>query len=266
VIAQDRKFFFFRACKFLSLGVVLFAASVSSASSTITVKPECVISAANFHHADTTDTISSIAYNTTNSKLADLSREFLKPPTNTTGLNEPAVCQIKSLPATPTAILTVVIGFLCVSLTRDRRIWLAALAGLLWAGQTGLHAIPRLALHISHKAHNKQKLCAKLSQPHGLDNFHHARCKVEGTEYISLLHYLAGIPHPGNISQLSLQLSTFKTFAQIDENFETSQCAIVSLPGIAQLTNFPATAAEQFISFSPAFTFIHIPRGPPILS
>jgi len=65
------------------------------------------------------------------SHLARIADEFLKPPPAFTG-SQAAPFGAKSLPPVPGALLMGLTGFLCVSLVRDRRFWLAALAGLLW--------------------------------------------------------------------------------------------------------------------------------------
>ncbi len=83
-----------------------------------------------------------------NSHLAAIGKEILKPPADFT--DSPPL-GAKSLPPVPAALFMVLTGFLCVSLVKDRKVWLAVLVGLLWAGQAGFHAIPQLAAHISKK-------------------------------------------------------------------------------------------------------------------
>jgi hypothetical protein len=188
-------------------------------------------------------------------KLANLGREFLQPPPSFAGLSDTQGNYVKPLPAVPTAVLMVLSGFLCVSLVRDRRVWLAALAGLLWAGQIGIQALPQLALRLSHGNLNKQQLCAALSYPSYLENSHRLRSDIEGTQYIGLLHHLAGIPEAKSC------------YLHKDTHTYTSQPAvIIAQTGLNPLLVCLASRAEQFISFSPAFIFDTIPRGPPILA
>ena len=123
-----------------------------------------------------------------NSHLAQAAAEFLKPPPAFTG-SPAAPVGVKTLPAVPGALLMGLTGFLCVSLVKDRRFWLAALAGLLWVGQTGIQAVPQLAVRISHKNHIAQQLDTQLTYPYYLENSR-LRSDVDGTQYIGLLRHL----------------------------------------------------------------------------
>ena len=137
--------------------------------------------------ADATCTIES-----GNSHLAGVAAEFLKPPPAFTGSPTLPV-GAKSLPAVPGALLMGLTGFLCVSLVKDRRFWLAALAGLLWLGQAGIQAVPQLAIRLSHRNHTARQLDTELNYPYYLENSR-LRSDIEGTQYIGLLHHLEGIP------------------------------------------------------------------------
>jgi hypothetical protein len=67
------------------------------------------------------------------------------------------------LPGVPATFFLVATGFVCVSLVRDRRAWLAGLAALLWLGQAGLHALPQLAAgQTSFKKLYQQRGCEQL--------------------------------------------------------------------------------------------------------
>jgi hypothetical protein len=176
------------------------------------------------------------------------------------------------LPAVPAAIFIALIGFLCVSFVKDRRVWLAALAALLWAGQAGIQAVPQLALRLSHRNHNRQQLDTKLAYPYYLNNSSRRRSDIEGTQYIGLLHHLAGIPD-STMSLLLLQESrevTTQLCYRLNPSKNTSsfqsQFAFLSEQyGLNSLFNCLAARVKQFISFSPAFIFENLARGPPIL-
>lgn len=188
--------------------------------------------------------------------LARAAAEFLKPPPTFTGSPATPV-GAKSLPAVPGALLMGLTGFLCVSLVKDRRLWLAALTGLLSVGQTGIQAVPQLAIHFSHRSHIEQRFDAELTYSYKLENSR-LRSDVEGTQYIGLLHHLAGIPPAGTISLLS-QVS-----GQTGDEFKAPQFAIISLSThIISATNCLAEKVEQIIYFSPAFIFDNLARGPP---
>ncbi|MHC4461060.1 MAG: hypothetical protein ACYS6W_18235 [Planctomycetota bacterium] len=181
-----------------------------------------------------------------NSHLAEVAAEFLKPPAAFTG-SQALPVGAKSLPAVPGALLMVLTGFLCVSLVKDRKVWLAALAGLLWLGQAGIQAVPQLALRLSHRNHIEQQFSAELTYPYYLENSNRLRSDTEGTQYIGLLHHLAGIPQD-TLSFLSLS-------AIIPEQYSLNS-----------LLNCLTLKIEQFTYFSPAFIFENLPRGPPKLT
>ncbi len=190
------------------------------------------------------------------SLLSEAAAEFLKPP-HTFQSSPDTVVGAKSLPAVPGALLMGLTGFLCVSLVKDRRFWLAAFTGLLWAGQTGIQALPHLAVHFSNRSHIGQQFDAELTYQYNLGNAR-LRSDVEGTRYIGLLHHLAGIP--------DRTMSSFlQRSSQTEDEFRAPQFAIL---GLSSCNNIPATKClaakvEQIIFFSPAFIFDNLARGPP---
>jgi hypothetical protein len=191
--------------------------------------------------------------------LARAAAEFLKPPPTFTG-SEATPVGAKSLPAVPGALLMGLTGFLCVSLVKDRRFWLAALTGLLSVGQTGIQAVPQLAMHFSHRNHIEQQFDAELTYPYTLENSR-LRSDVEGTQYIGLLHHLAGIPPDGKMSLLSQESG------QTGDEFRAPQFAIIGLsPLLNPALNCLAAKVERIIYFSPAFIFDNLARGPPKLT
>ena len=50
------------------------------------------------------------------------------------------LADVKRLPAAPAAVAMTLVGFLCVSLARDRRVWLGLACGLIWLAQAGVTA------------------------------------------------------------------------------------------------------------------------------
>lgn len=278
-MTQGEENAFFRVSKLVVITFSLFVVSLANAS--LTVTPQDAILTASLSPANTAGAISHIVGNVAgpiNTELANLSRELLKPPTDTAGLTNPMANRIKPLPAAPAAILMVLIGFLCVSLVRDRRVWLTGLAGLLWIGSAGVHAVPQLALRLSHKNHSRQQLCAELSYPYYLENSHRLRCDVEGTQYIGLLHYLAGIPDTGS-AFTNTRLGALITFSQPRQKLYSKVLsypykntypylsAIISEQySLNSLFKCLASKAKQFICFSPAFIFDELARGPPLFA
>ncbi len=227
---------------FLILTAANAAPTVSNSNSNFVVS---AVSPASDAHiplvADVTHTIESA-----NSHLAGVAAEFLKPPAAFTGSSAPPV-GAKSLPAVPGALLMVLTGFLCVSLVKDRKVWLAALAGLLWVGQAGIQAVPQLALRLSHRNHTAQQLDAELTYPYYLENSNRLRSDIEGTQYIGLLRHLAGIP-------------------QVTMSFLSPSAIISEQYSLNSLLNCLTLRVEQFTYFSPAFIFNNLARGPPELT
>jgi len=129
------------------------------------------------------------------SHLLSISEEFNKPPVRYDN-SRATVIRVKALPAAPGTLLMVFVGFLCVSLVKDRRIWFSILSGLLWAGQAGISLLPQLALNVSGRALNANQssyhYLACLYEPKHPNRL---RCDIEGTRYAGLLRHLAGIPN-----------------------------------------------------------------------
>ena len=183
-----------------------------------------------------------------NSHLASIGAELLKPPTDFT--NSPPA-GTKSMPAVPAALFMVLTGFLCVSLVKDRRFWLAALAGLLWAGQAGIAALPQLATHLGSKKHIQRKSTVSIVCLHHLDNPGRLRSDIEGTQYIGLLHHLAGIPDA-------------KSRYLHKDTYPSQPAIIITRYVLNPLLTCLAARAKQPVCFSPAFIFAQLPRGPPL--
>jgi len=219
-----------------------------------------------------------------NAHLANIGVELLRPPADFTNTS-PVGAQ--SLPPAPAALFMVLAGFLCVSLVKDRRVWLGALAGLLWAGHTGIQALPKLAAHISSKKHIQRKSHTNTVRLHQFEESLRLRSDIEGTKYIGLLHHLAGIPNttmslslPASLQSLRAQkafspersrrgsnlIVSLKqaSSARTNCNLAAPQFAITH-PSflLIQATNCLASRTKHYIHFSPAFTFAHLARGPP---
>jgi len=211
------------------------------------------------------------------SHLAAVGAEFLKPPSVSSALTASPAIHTKTLPAVPRALLLVLTGFLYVSLVKDRKVWLAAFAGLLWAGQTGIQAIPQLAVRLSHKNYSEQKLCAEFTYPHHFAISDRPRSDIEGTQYIGLLHHLAGIPRgisalritqAGGAEQLTAQ---HKLSQRVSDRSRRNTVPFLSAIiqkqcSLNSLLNCLVFRARRFVCFSPAFIFDIIPRGPPKLA
>jgi hypothetical protein len=224
-----------------------------------------------------------------NAHLANIGVELIKPPADFTD-SAPVGAKMKILPPAPAALFMVLTGFLCISLVNDRRLWLAALAGLLWAGQTGIQAIPQLAAYMSPKKHIQQESPDNTACLYRVEDCCRLRSDIEGTKYIGLLHRLAAIPACTMSLPLSASLSSLPAAPSCNgsrwglqaqrTNLIASRKRVVSVQtkskaGALQfaITHFssllkpaiicPAVRARQYICFPPTFIFQQLSRGPP---
>jgi len=200
------------------------------------------------------------------SDLADIGRKLRTPPAPFTKPDK--TDSAESLPAVPHALLMALTGFICVSLVKDRRVWLTVLCGLLWAGQTGIQVLPQLAQHIKNSNHSKQREYENTALHFSDENYSRCRCDIEGTQYITLLHYLDGIPQAESAS--SAQLSTpdrrcqklfGRAFIHLDEIYP-----FVISPeqnGFNLSLRCLTSAVRHSSVFSPGFIFENLARGPP---
>ncbi len=246
---------FVKANKGLRVLLLLLVVTTAKAAPTIgnrngNLVVSSVSHPSNVHIAVRTDIAGTIESG--NSHMARLAVELFKPPDPYIDSSTP-----KSLPPVPAALLMVLSGFLCVSLVKDHKLWLTAVAGLFWVGQTGFHAFPHLALRLGYRMHNHRQVAAELMYPYYLENSR-PRSDMEGTRYIGLLRHLAGIPR-GEMPFLSNQHSR-----HAEDEICAPQCALmeISSPPIPVI-NCLSLKDGQFICFSPAFIFENLPRGPP---
>jgi len=208
---------------------------------------------------------------TRDSALADVAAEFLKPPSDFANLSAlpPGT---RPLPAVPAALFMCLTGFLCVSLVKDHKVWLAFLASLLWVSQAGFTALPqkcRVCL-----AHHLNKRWALPTIPSPGQRASRLRSDIEGTQYIGLLYHLEGIPckEEPHVKRGAKYLAPpfrrgLPQYATRTTHYESPQFAIIGqlshlLEAIVCLTY----EFRQFFCFSPAFIFESLPRGPPTLA
>lgn len=120
-----------------------------------------------------------------------IAEKFLNPPLSSNYSDQ--ATNLKSLPAVPGTIFMVLTGFICVSLVKDRKIWIAALAGLFWLSQASVTSLPKLASHLysrKHIEHSVQNLTCAFE----INNFSRPRSDIQGSEYMGLLRRLGAIP------------------------------------------------------------------------
>jgi hypothetical protein len=192
--------------------------------------------------------------NSNNSVLSHIATEILKPPADF--MNSSALPPgTKPLPPVPAALFMGLTGFICVTLVRDRKVWLTVVAALLWIGQIGITALPKAAVHLVGRKHQylqQQSYGSALQK-----RFSYLRINLVDTEYTGLLHYLEGIPT--KILSTKHNIHHKILFPSIIEGYALN---IVS-PYLIRAINCLAFEVRQFCCFSPAFIFEIMPRGPP---
>lgn len=224
--------------KTLAAVLLLFASSAAIASPTVISGSPARATSLSADRAISVVTCN-LGSNAVCDRMSEFGKALLQPPSTdgrTTSYGN------HYLPAVPPALMMVLTGFICISFIRDRRTWLAVLAGLLWAGQTGINALPELTSRISRKVHAGQLFDATLVAPYPLGDCFPANYSDQ-TRYTGLLRHLAGIPR---------NTSAFTNFI------------LPWHPALHLLFNCLASGTRQFICFTPAFIFNLMPRGPPI--
>jgi len=195
------------------------------------------------------------------SHLANIADELLKPPVDSADSADLPI-GARSLPPVPGALFMVLAGFVCVSLVKDRKLWIATLAGLLWAGQAGFTALPQLASNLASKKQIGQQLPPNVTYASELENLDRLRSDIEGTQYIGLLHHLAGIPDSATSFPPRIWVRD-----KLQQIRNTNKVPPFAITHFSPLLNCPviylASRVEQPVYFSPAFNFDNLARGPP---
>ena len=213
------------------------------------------------------------------SELADAGRVLCRP-FDVFGGSTASRNNIRKLPAGPGAVLLGLMGFLCVTLVMDRKTYVTILIAMVSLGQQGMYAVPELAARFGHAGHiAKHSLEAKSHNVY-LPNIAFGERDSEGRDFLGLLRRLAAVPghHTHTFTNISISVSKggnkrFKGGLLLLEEpglFCASKRAIPSVAAapstqsiLNPLTEFPAERFTHAISFSPAFTFTRLARGPP---
>jgi hypothetical protein len=263
--------------------VMLIAAVTVNASPT--VFSDCPshpasVKADNTSNNSACNLISGVADN----RIAELANDFLQPPASfdagrdgQSSNNRTSLAGNMFLPAVPPALFMVLTGFFCVSMVRDRRTWIAVLAGVLWLGQAGFNALPELTSRLSRKIHTCSPIEPELLTAYPLGGVYYPESYNEQTRYAGLLHHLEGIPRrTSNLSKINVDLSPSlrPALSLSNGSLRPQWCSFASQHAIIAVLSSLGISyccclvrlTRQFISFTPAFIFTLIPRGPPIPS
>lgn len=180
---------------------------------------------------------------TCNSWLAMVSAEFNMPPVSLVASPDPPI-HAKSLPVVPGSLLMSLTGFLCVSLVKDSKVWLAGFAGLLWLGHVSFPTLSQSCSYLYSRKQIEQRSHLNCSRVCELEDSSRLRSDLESTRYMGLLHRLAGIP---------------------DVNSNWPAVTLEQIYGFNALFKCLDSRAKKFIILNPSFVFFNNTRGPPLL-
>ncbi len=122
-------------------------------------------------------------------RLIEIGKELSEPPVAITNSTKSSQFGVKPLPAVPATFFMVLAGFLCVSIIKDRKIWLKVVFGALYFGAVGVNVVPKLladTVNIKIKQASSDKGTVRK-----LRNFVRPMYDAQGTRYIGLLHRMA---------------------------------------------------------------------------
>lgn len=148
------------------------------------------------------------------------------------------------LPATPASSLLTLVGFICISLIRDRRIWLASFAGLSMIGQKGTQAVVSSSQNDDNQAGTNLPLSYAQS---------------------AILQNNAGIFNFSQKDIPSVDFTHIVSRTAVGSVYHWSYSAVLNLvlrPDSSTLRLVSGT--RQSVCFQPALIFCMMPRGPPI--
>lgn len=180
-----------------NLAVMLLLLAASAVSASPTIISESSIPVASLSTESGTVIVSYVPGTIEfSSQISELSRTLLQPPqANNQTTQEGGNLYI---PVLPPAIGMVLTGFICVSLFRDRKAWLAVLAFLFAMGQIGIGALPELTSRLGRKAYNSRQIDTTHTVSYTIASGYYPESFSSQTQYAGLLHHLAGIPRHGS--------------------------------------------------------------------
>lgn len=209
------------------------------------------------------------------SSLATIGTEILQVPSAEQALGNLALTaeispEFKPLPAIPAAVTLVLTGFLCVSLVRDRKTWLAVCVGLFCLGQLGISALPKFANNLRNALKPGDISSSVINRIANTAAGLRQRCEIEQTRYIALLRMLSGIPDHGR-SSTSNRISAadivcdlvISAQSNLKVKMSTYAAYISNLFGFQTLSSCPVRSTGHNSAFTPAFCIATLPHGPP---
>ncbi len=209
-----------------------------------------------------------------NSALADDGRQMLVPSRSLLDSTPFQQSSIRSLPALPGAILMGAIGFLAVTMVRDRKFWMSVFARLILLSQAGVQTVPKLTNRLARGWLPVKRPRASATDLYNSDRSLWPVGSFERTHYMGLLHRLAGSnDHGDDFINITPGINTGdRVYRLTSDAAQLCSNALISLIHPAILENYyglslslpyRAERPEPLKYFSPAFIFVNLPRGPP---
>jgi len=204
------------------------------------------------------------------SRLAEIAGEFHRPTVRYSS-GEVTANAIKSLPPAPGTFVLVLLGFLSITLVRERKLWLAAAASVLWAGYAGFAVLPQLASHLGPRGRAGRCCCNSLrasgpvavrrlaGSPGGeLSISSEQLPAASGSCGSAVPHWYASVRKRGAVC-----VSCARENA--DRKFKVHQSAIAVLPECLDSAYIAlAEVIRQFLCFSCNSVSFSLARGPPM--
>lgn len=203
-------------------------------------------------------------FKTTDAELADIGKKIMQSNTVASAIFINSLYEdTRLLPPVPTAIPMVLIGLLCISLLRHSRTWVPVLLNLPRGGQAVMLSFSQLIKHLCLKKPNKLSVVVKDANLHRIENNNRLRCDIEGTGYIALLNYLAGLPNTDYFSRLFHRLPGY-FYPSPKNKLKISQPAAKKLSLLhSSRFDFCGSSVKCYRRFRPEFAFQTLSRGPP---
>jgi hypothetical protein len=174
-------------------------------------------------------------------------------PEHITSGNSVAAVSCKTLPAVPAAFFMALTGFLCVTLIKDRKVWISTSILLVSVACASVGVLPRLASGMKLPTAVSGKV---FSYEQSWVSSGRDRLDVEGRSYVALLRRLAGLVTKENDVSSNSTLKDTRLFC--DGVFAIAKLADLNTHNICL-----SLGLVQFSYFTPAFTKSNHAHGPP---
>ena len=207
--------------------------------------------------------------------LTQIGRELSKPPIESNNSIKSSQFVTKQLPAIPATFFMALTGFLCVSLVKDRKIWLSAAFGLLYLGTAGINVVPRLMSNPENIKINKSTPKAVSC---GLKDYARPNSDAQSVRYIGLIHRMTAVPADDSFAQnqgkisikahcLDVLIPHSLRLSSTENSLYSYISAIINSYNSKFSLTYLFTRAQNWVCSSQVFkSFNNLAHGPPIFA